>query len=544
MHLYYFIHLTGRDSGNSGIQRVVRNLGTALQSIPSITLLPVRWNQELQAVVHAEEPFRERIKLFNGPRFNASESDGLPIHLDKIKNAQLLMPEVPLFQSPDPRYPFVHLPFVIGYLHSHNIKITNIFHDIMPLSHFGEEFSEYPQSLKFFIYANALSNVDNVISVSKYSEQCLTSWFGRCGIPYSSKRILQYILLPEEMIGVECRKFIGTNLSNGGTIEFCMWGSLYPHKNQVAVLEAFTSLCELRLDLNLKLHVFGNINNQVVAKVQRLVRFSNGNIIYHGFVDDKKMADIIRRCRATLFVSLAEGYGLPLAESLWLGKPCLTSNIPPMTEIAAGGGCLLVDPENIKDIITGLERLAIDDNLIAKLNAEIAVRRYRTWSDYANEIVDAIRNCKDCQEDMQYTYLPTRRLSDFVETLAISPTDLSIHSVFKDSAFPILRNGRIFFDSEDYIWCEENVISYGPYISLKKGIYECFIIGELKGDVILRATAEYGSVVFGEAIISDLSTRFRFNVSKSIDKFEILIIRSNETKTLRVDMIELDRYST
>ena len=47
-----------------------------------------------------------------------------------------------------------------------------------------------------------------------------------------------------------------------------------------------------------------------------------------------------RECAFAAFPSVEEGYGLPIIESLWFGKPCLCAGFGSMAEIAEAGGCL------------------------------------------------------------------------------------------------------------------------------------------------------------------------------------------------------------
>ena len=51
-----------------------------------------------------------------------------------------------------------------------------------------------------------------------------------------------------------------------------------------------------------------------------------------------------RQAYCTVFASLHEGYGLPVAESLASGTPVITSNFGSMRDLASHGGALLVDP--------------------------------------------------------------------------------------------------------------------------------------------------------------------------------------------------------
>ncbi len=61
--------------------------------------------------------------------------------------------------------------------------------------------------------------------------------------------------------------------------------------------------------------------------------------------DNRLMRALYSGALAFLFPSLEEGFGWPILEAQACGCPVITSNRPPMTEIA-GAGAIFVDPEN------------------------------------------------------------------------------------------------------------------------------------------------------------------------------------------------------
>ena len=72
---------------------------------------------------------------------------------------------------------------------------------------------------------------------------------------------------------------------------------------------------------------------------------SNGRpIIVRKRCSEEELWGAYRLARFSVFPSLLEGYGLPIAESLLSGTPVITSNFGSMAEVAEKGGCLLVDP--------------------------------------------------------------------------------------------------------------------------------------------------------------------------------------------------------
>ena len=86
------------------------------------------------------------------------------------------------------------------------------------------------------------------------------------------------------------------------------------------------------------------------------------------WVSRPELIGMMRRARALLFPSLAEGFGLPIAEAMTLGCPVLTS-VGAATEEIAGGAALLVDPLDRAAIVAAIRRLDTDDALRGQLRA-------------------------------------------------------------------------------------------------------------------------------------------------------------------------------
>lgn len=86
------------------------------------------------------------------------------------------------------------------------------------------------------------------------------------------------------------------------------------------------------------------------------------------WVPRAELLGMMRRARALLFPSLAEGFGLPIVEAMALGCPVLASDIEAAVEVA-GDAALLVDPRAPDEIAAGIRRLDGDDILCARLRA-------------------------------------------------------------------------------------------------------------------------------------------------------------------------------
>ncbi len=93
-----------------------------------------------------------------------------------------------------------------------------------------------------------------------------------------------------------------------------------------------------------------------------------------------------RSCLLTVFPSLYEGWGLPIAESLAHGKFCLASN---RTSIPEVGGDLIdyFDPSDADNALAKIERLLFEPYLAAREARLRAEYRPHTWADCARSLV-------------------------------------------------------------------------------------------------------------------------------------------------------------
>ena len=90
------------------------------------------------------------------------------------------------------------------------------------------------------------------------------------------------------------------------------------------------------------------------------------------------LVDLLRGARALLFPSLAEGFGLPIAEAMTLGVPVLTA-AGGATEEVAGDAALLVDPRDVAAMASAIGALDRDGALRSRL-AAAGLRRASLFS--------------------------------------------------------------------------------------------------------------------------------------------------------------------
>jgi glycosyltransferase involved in cell wall biosynthesis len=164
-------------------------------------------------------------------------------------------------------------------------------------------------------------------------------------------------------------------------------GSQEPRKNHDAVLYAANVLWREGLDFSLRFIGGGSLwfTRGFDQRVRALAAAGRDILVLRG-VDDSTMLEHYHQARFTMFPSLHEGYGLPVAESLALNTPVITTNYGSTAEIAEGGGCLLVDPRDDESMVRAMRDLLVDDALLARLQDQIARRPNRSWDEYARDL--------------------------------------------------------------------------------------------------------------------------------------------------------------
>jgi glycosyltransferase involved in cell wall biosynthesis len=175
-----------------------------------------------------------------------------------------------------------------------------------------------------------------------------------------------------------------------GQAYFFYLGAIHPRKNIVRLLEAFT-LFKQRTGAPVKLLIAGRFAWQT-SDINAAYENSpvKDDIHFLGYVSDEELPRLVGGALALTYVSLFEGFGVPLLEAMSAHVPVLTSNVSSLPEVA-GDAALLVDPTNTVAIAQGLERLHRDatlrESLVAKGHARVD---HYTWENAVDVVNDAL----------------------------------------------------------------------------------------------------------------------------------------------------------
>lgn len=100
--------------------------------------------------------------------------------------------------------------------------------------------------------------------------------------------------------------------------------------------------------LGYKLRIIGKVS----ANQEMLLKLYDINYSIAENLTNEEIVDEYMRCDVVNFPSFYEGFGMPIIEGQAVGRPILTSNLPPMTEVA-GEGAVFVNPADVDSIRNG-----------------------------------------------------------------------------------------------------------------------------------------------------------------------------------------------
>jgi glycosyltransferase involved in cell wall biosynthesis len=172
-----------------------------------------------------------------------------------------------------------------------------------------------------------------------------------------------------------------------GDLIVCV-GSFEPRKNHITLLHAAEKLWKSGLNFELELigRSTGYFGSKIIAELRRLRRAGRA-VRWLKQVNDQTLHRAYRECQFTIYPSLMEGFGLPIAESLSHGKPCVCGGNGALGEVASGGGCLIVDQTSADALAEGIKSLLLDREVYSRLCDEAGARKFRSWSDYIDRLI-------------------------------------------------------------------------------------------------------------------------------------------------------------
>lgn len=360
---------------NTGIQRVVRETVSRWNAgAHEMTL--IAWTRTASAMRSLDDEEHNRVVAWDGT--GATASSGPPSDPEGHRIVVPFRSTVILAEVPSE----AHCEPLAALAEFSGNSVGVIAYDMIPVV--SPNTVPVAETERFVNYLSLIKHVDRVAAISDTTAAEFTG--------FASALPAQGLPAPE-VFGLSLPSDVpastGQVASLGDTDErivLCV-GSEEPRKNHEAVLVAAEALWREGHRFTLAFIGGGSTLNlqRFNARVSALRAKGRSIRVLRG-VSDATLIAAYQEARFTIFPSIHEGYGLPVAESLALGTPVITTRYGSTAEIARGGGCLVVDPRDDDDIQRAMRLLLEDDALLERLKAEIDARPSSSWDVYASDL--------------------------------------------------------------------------------------------------------------------------------------------------------------
>lgn len=225
-----------------------------------------------------------------------------------------------------------------------------------------------------------------IATVSEYSKQDIMKLYdiapGKIDVVYNGSNELFVPLREDEKVKVR-QQF------TGGHPYFIYAGALQPRKNIINLFHAFDRF-KKNNSSNAKLVMAGrNWSYHEAMKVHEAMQYRD-DVIFPGHLTRIDLSRLIGAAEALVYISLFEGFGIPIVEAMHCDVPIITSNISSMPEVTGEAG-LLVDPFSVTDIAEKMQLMFSNDSLKRSLVEKGRLQRQQfTWQRTADQLWECV----------------------------------------------------------------------------------------------------------------------------------------------------------
>lgn len=170
----------------------------------------------------------------------------------------------------------------------------------------------------------------------------------------------------------------------------------YPGKNIKTVIEAFFNLKKKGKLLEKKLVVIGKngFNSDVIYDFVKSSQFKD-DVIFTGYLKDEDLPKFYAGAAIMLYLSLFEGFGLPVLEAMSCATPVICSNTSCFPEIVEELD-VTVDPLDVSAVEQKIQTILSDDVFYEQLSNECFEKSTKySWAESAKVYHEAFVNMLD-----------------------------------------------------------------------------------------------------------------------------------------------------
>jgi len=276
------------------------------------------------------------------------------------------------------------------------VELTALIRSISPLykySNYSHALKLNPASIAWAYRVILGQNIDSEETIQYWLKECSTLDALIEKLNYKVRNDDQSFRLGDKLAYLNNNNYIVNEdikklppfILTVGTIEY--------RKNHITLINAYRLLVsEGNMDLPALVIVGrpGWLDNSLAYQIENDPSIHNLVHVYSDVSDDD-LDYLYRNCLFTVYPSIYEGWGLPVAESLRYGKQCITSNSSSMLEIAPEL-TRFAHPLKVEEWARSIYELTNDPDMLARENSKVSESYLgTTWEQCANEILVSLK---------------------------------------------------------------------------------------------------------------------------------------------------------
>jgi glycosyltransferase involved in cell wall biosynthesis len=378
----------------SGIQRVVSNLiANTREFATSATGIPVR---PVLPDYSGSRVFRVSLSLLEGLISLVTSGRGDRDMIDRALDSLIASQSLALLQAGDtlliPGAFWIYQRYdLLNILRQSGVRVAVFIHDLIQVTN-----PEFVEPAATAVFRRSLVDVlcvsSYVLTNSKFVADDVRRYL-------ASRMNFQLPVIPVTLATeLNCRQIDTADVSQehkelaNEDYVLCV-GTIEIRKNHMYLVEVWERLIR-QFPGPVPNLVFVGKWGWEIAPLQKYLEGSDylgGRLYIYGGISDGELAFLYKNSLFTIYPSFAEGWGLPVGESLSYGKPCIASSVTAIPEVG-GALCKYFDPFDVEDGYRVVFDVLADRPALAAWTKRVRSEfRPKTWKDFSEDVFGVLQ---------------------------------------------------------------------------------------------------------------------------------------------------------
>lgn len=262
------------------------------------------------------------------------------------------------------------------------VPTVMVTHDIAHV-HYPDQIPAWARHYYHRYVPRYLHRAERIITVSEFVKQDIRQYYQ---IPVEKITVAgNGVKASFRPVSKDRQTTIRTQYAKGKPYFFYL-GAIHPRKNVERLIQAFDQF-RSQYPSDIQLLLGGRLawRSSTIEKAWQEATHRD-DIHLLGYIPDEELPELLGSALALTYISLFEGFGVPLLEAMRAEVPVITSNVSSLPEVA-GDAALLVNPTSTSEIAHAMQRIASEPKLTQKLIAAGKQKRQAySWDQTATII--------------------------------------------------------------------------------------------------------------------------------------------------------------